>query len=55
MWMSMANILKATVRGHIRVVLGIQGKLWLLCVLVNLKYSSLVSFWPDLVYPNIMV
>ena len=46
----MANILKSAVRGHIRVVLGIQGELWLLCVLINFKIQQfLVSFWLDLV------
>ena len=39
------NILKATVRGHIRVGLGIQGEPWLSYVSVNFKMQqSLVSF-----------
>ena len=50
MWKSTANILKAAVKDHITVVLGIQDELWLLRILVNFKIQqSLVFFWPDLV------
>ena len=40
----MTNILKATIRGHIRVVLGILGEFWLLCVLGNLKMQQSCYF-----------
>ena len=40
------NILKATVRGHIGVVHGIQGVLWLLGVLVSFKMQQSRFFLP---------
>ena len=40
----MANILKATVKGRIRVALGIKGELWLLCVLLDPKMQQFRFF-----------
>ena len=40
----MANNLEAIVRGHIRVVLDIQGERWLLYVLVNFKMQQSLCF-----------
>ena len=45
----MANILKVTVRGRIRVALSIQSELGLLCVLLDSKMQPSRFFYPDLI------